>query len=1317
MNYSEYQALLYKQQAEAQRQANEARAAEQRARQQQTTIQKERERDIGERMYGKLMRDVRESVKPMYPSLWRKKAVKYHTREQKSKIEEQQAKREKEWYQREGRKYASQLKSLKEDRAQWKEVERAGESEARVHPGGWVKITKSGVSSMGIAAMSPAQAKSLGYEWGTYSYKQNRVVSLPGRPTESEYLGILKEKKRRGQYKGKSLTDITKTIEVGKAKYGVKAPPWAGADKKEFEKYDKTAREIKQAYLKTAEKLKAQEFQAPVTHKVTPKKAEEYKKAKQDIFGIRTAAVVKHEKGLEHFKGLGTKRERIEQQVKGQEELIARTEAKAKEYAKGGWTPAEALSYTTFARQTELMGKDVSKKIEKFGKEITGAGKRYKKETGLDIGKPTPEIKKYETQVETFFGKYPEPKQRAFEAFISRKDIERAREVEKVVAPSPKKKMPVVTLGAAGRAIRDTGEMPTVSIDITKRKPTPAAIARAVTVIPERQRDTIGVMKEFVTKGLQRFEREEHETWKEFKKTPVPKVMLGVTETGEHIIGKIHISAEEAKKIISKFPTIKTSEVVAERYSKPTFGVSTWITPTAPFEFVSAVTAPRESKEVHPLKDIKKGEELWAKHVVTPISLELGGERAKAIAEQRERKVPTNDLPKPEPVRQVIRGAGEMVAGIPAFVAFTAPRVIAESTIKPTAIPKKAVGFGTGMVGFAAEEPFRFAGGIAAMLAIPAARKLPAKPGISVARLPKAQAVSVGFKLVKSPGILKKGGYGEFYPIITVGKGGLKRVSIGKPKIKGEIFSKELYAPKTPFETRIAVEAIPKEALKITEARGVRYYTIKSGVKPKELRPIIRETLEHHGLKKSTDVVTTLLKKEKADLYGSMVQKAAARRVGEPGLMRTPRDFDVKVTNTELFARRAIREINKAEGREAVVLRGKEVVVKKSGEKLFDIHPKKEPIPPKEYLGGEDYLAYGLKEEPKIKTVERIRTTTLSEQATRKLHGAMRITEEPRELISEAGVRVHGRIIPAHKGRIKDIADYYFAEKANIAGLKAKGKVVSAKKADIHLENWLKTWGNDVKVYTKNLYTDTIRREGGTKAWLGSFEKKPISPSQSYKVVSQIKYIPSVSVVPSTIPSSYISSTFGISEIPSEISTISDIKVSKMPSKISRIDSKIVSESVIRKSKIPSKPSFIPFEVYPTPFITKAPKIEPISKISKAPSKVSKFLYPFISRTPKPVSKIPSKPPRFPRLSIVPSIIKPSEVVSKPSEVPYQYPSVISSIPISTPPFIEKPKKLPIPKKKKKVRKIRKRKFEEDFYHFPEITRIKTPEQLLGFFR
>lgn len=627
-----------------------------------------------------------------------------------------------------------------------------------------------------------------------------------------------------------------------------------------------------------------------------------------------------------------------------------------------------------------------------------------------------------------------------------------------------------------------------------------------------------------------------------------------------------------------------------------------------------------------------------------------------AVTSYEKEKAKLGELPKAARTRRFIRGAGEMVAGIPGFVAFTTPRIISETIVAPKAAPSKAVMFGKEFYGFAKVEPYRAAGGLAVMAAIPLARKLPVKPTVSVGRFPAGKGYSFGIEMLRKPSLLKPAAFGEFKPLITIGKGGLKRISVGKPKIRGELFGKEPYAPTTPLESFITARAIPKEALKITEARGVRYYTIKSGVKPKRLEPIIDETLRYHGLSKSTEAVIKTLRKEKADLYGSVVQKVAGREVGEVGLKRVPRDFDVRVKCPELFAKRAVERINLAEGMEAVILKkGKKVVVKSTGEKLFDIHPKEE-VP--YAMFGEDYLAYGLKGEPIIKTIERIRTTTLSEQATRKLHGAMRITAKPRELISEAGLKIKGRIVPAHKGRIKDIADYYFAEKANIEGLRLKGKLVSAKKADVHLEKWLESWGKDVKKYTKDLYTETVRKEGGAKAWLGTFEEKPFSPSESYKIVSQIKYVTPVSAIPSVIAYRIPSVISEVSVpkpsvipsvLPLEISTIPTAIPLELPSAIPTrpyVVSKIPSGSRILSS-IDSKVTSI-FDGYkPKP---QKPYISPITGKPYKPKVYKPKVYKPYSYKPYPYK--PYIPPSKGEYPFIPFIYVPAPPVTKPHIIP-----------------------------------------------------------------
>jgi hypothetical protein len=72
----------------------------------------------------------------------------------------------------------------------------------------------------GEASMSPETAQALGYHWeggGTYG-------SSP--PTQGQYIGILAEKQRLGQYGGKTEEQVQREIEIGRRKYGEQGPPW-----------------------------------------------------------------------------------------------------------------------------------------------------------------------------------------------------------------------------------------------------------------------------------------------------------------------------------------------------------------------------------------------------------------------------------------------------------------------------------------------------------------------------------------------------------------------------------------------------------------------------------------------------------------------------------------------------------------------------------------------------------------------------------------------------------------------------------------------------------------------------------------------------------------------------------------------------------------------------------------------------------------------------------------------------------------------------------------------------------------------------------
>jgi hypothetical protein len=518
----------------------------------------------------------------------------------------------------------------------------------------------------------------------------------------------------------------------------------------------------------------------------------------------------------------------------------------------------------------------------------------------------------------------------------------------------------------------------------------------------------------------------------------------------------------------------------------------------------------------------------------------------------------------------VIRSPGQ-VAGFYGMVPTSLEFVARDSDEFAAAVIPGTIVSAKGMYRHAKEEPLQFLGETVGQTALTlgagkAIKAAPIRPAVGRAKLPHGEAVGIGIRM-------KKGAYVDYVPVITKGKGGIKPLSIGKPKIKGRVFSDIPTEIRTPLEVSIAKRAVPSEIAKITEGRAVRSYTVKSGVKPKKLTPVIDETLKQHGLSKSTKTVVKLLKEEKADLHGSVMQKAAGKQVGEMGLKRIPRDFDVRVSNLD-FARKAVEQINKAEGKQVVVLKGNKVLVKQSGKKLFDIHLK-DDVP---YGGtGEEFIGYGLKEEPYIRTAEGIRTTTLSRQATRKLTAAQEITAMERKLVTESGLHVRGRIAPEHAGRIKDIADYYFAEKAGIAGLKLKHKSRSASAANVHLEKWLDSWGPEVKTYVHKLYKKDVNVKGGEKAWLGSYEKMPYpkSPSKSKKLVTQKSYIPVVKERSS-------SKIFDLDSTPSNLKNLR-VKEGSIINSINEVDSRtgqvinkgdqksVIDSKLERKQQPPSK--------------------------------------------------------------------------------------------------------------------------------------------------
>ena len=331
----------------------------------------------------------------------------------------------------------------------------------------------------------------------------------------------------------------------------------------------------------------------------------------------------------------------------------------------------------------------------------------------------------------------------------------------------------------------------------------------------------------------------------------------------------------------------------------------------------------------------------------------------------------------------------------------------------------------------------------------------------------------------------------EAETLLSLKEGAFKPFSLGMPKWRGEILSMEAYTPQTPFERGIALEYMQRKApFELGKIEwGIKSQQIIKGVKakPRELGDVIRDVVEkEHNLPEGVgDVVIKELKRAKARVYGSVMQEAIGRQFGVKALPRTPRDIDVQVRNPAEFARRVAEAINKKAGREVVKVEGESVIVKSSGEKLFDIHPigfgeisLEGGILARE--GG--YLAYGFKTGKLIKTKEKIWTTTLSEQALRKFSGAVELRAKPVRF-----GEVRGYIAPAHAGRVKDIFDYFFAGKATAERLRMLGKARKASELEFRLNRWIESWGKDIAERARKMWEEA-QRQGRVRVELGAFE-------------------------------------------------------------------------------------------------------------------------------------------------------------------------------------------------------------------------------------
>jgi len=532
----------------------------------------------------------------------------------------------------------------------------------------------------------------------------------------------------------------------------------------------------------------------------------------------------------------------------------------------------------------------------------------------------------------------------------------------------------------------------------------------------------------------------------------------------------------------------------------------------------------------------------------------------------------------------------------------------------------------------------------------------------------------------------------EAKTLLSLKEGVFKPISLGIPKWKGEILSMEAYTPQTPFERAIAFEYMQRKApFEFGKMEwGVKAQQIIKGVKakPRELGDVIRDVVEkEHNLPAGTgDVVIKELKRAKARVYGSVMQEAVGRQIGVKALPRTPRDIDVQVRNPTEFARRVAEAINKKAGREVVKVEGNTVVVKATGEKLFDIHPigfgevsAEGGILARE--GG--YLAYGFKTGKLIKTKEGIWTTTLSEQALRKFSGAVELRAKPVKF-----GEVRGYIAPAHAGRVKDIFDYFFAGKATAERLRMLGKARKAAELEFRLSKWIESWGKDIAEKARKMWEEA-QRQGRVRVELGVFEgvgvRELMKPSLAIAGKST-----AISASVFAVKSPFISSFYTTSPaLRSAFTSLSSAVRSSGLVSVSKSVSKGVSKSVA--SSVVS--------------------VSPSTSISRSTS-VSKSL---VSKSTSPLTSVSSSvSSAFTSTSSVISQMSKGSVSKSQLSKFSQSASKVRSMSMSSFAFLSKAVSYPKLKKRKKEEfEFRKMLEKGVASKFLKITPIATPEELL----
>ena len=324
------------------------------------------------------------------------------------------------------------------------------------------------------------------------------------------------------------------------------------------------------------------------------------------------------------------------------------------------------------------------------------------------------------------------------------------------------------------------------------------------------------------------------------------------------------------------------------------------------------------------------------------------------------------------------------------------------------------------------------------------------------------------------------------------------------------------FVAKTPLETSMLSKLSGAESPKIELPLDIRTRTSYSGLDLGEVKPAIKEVVDSHNIPNSgvvADTLTSKLVEYDTKLYGSSVQRGVGIEQGTPSLGRLANDLDVMVPRDangapqyEQFANDVVTSINRDAGKP--IARVTDITpdgasIKIGNGKLFDVHnvgggaPEMLPSGVSQAVGNAEYTGLGMKVEPTIFTKEGVEVISYSEQVGRKAVGTSDFTWEPRTVTGKDGYSVTGTITPKFEGRMKDIGDYYFGERANIVSMEKSPSYTtrkSAEKASTDLESWLDMWGKEASTKIRSDYTTRLEGRDPVVIDFGGM-KETTSPS------------------------------------------------------------------------------------------------------------------------------------------------------------------------------------------------------------------------------